>query len=121
MSIAPGLRGVAEIVVGDADTARSLGSGDVDVLGTPRVVALVERATLAALAGRLDAARTTVGSRVELDHLAPSGVGATVRAEVTLEAVHGRRLVFTATVSEAGRVVARGTLTRVEVERARFA
>src|SRR5205823_10456799 len=64
----------------------------VAVLGTPRVVALAEAATIAALAGAVGDHETTVGSRVELDHLAPSPVGARVRAEAVLDGVAGRRL-----------------------------
>ena len=68
----------------EADTARALGSGDVDVLGTPRALALAEAATVRAAAASLTPGQTTVGTHVELDHLAPSPVGATVRAEAQL-------------------------------------
>ena len=120
MAIRPGLRAVVETTVGVADTATALGSGEVDVLGTPRVVALVEAATVAAVAGRLGPGSTTVGSRVELDHLAPTPVGAVVRAEAVLAEVTGRRLRFTVTLSQDGRVVARGLVVRVVVDRGRF-
>ena len=56
----------------------ALGSGDVPVLATPRVVALVEEATVAAIAAALAPGQTTVGTRVELDHLAATPVGRTV-------------------------------------------
>jgi predicted thioesterase len=115
-----GLTGAAETVVGPADTARSLGSGDVDVLGTPRVLALAEAATVAALAGALPAGDTTVGTRVELDHLAPSPVGSAVRADAALAEVAGRRLTFEVSVSQDGRVVARGRVVRAVVHRTRF-
>ena len=120
MAPAVGLRGAVQAVVAAADTARALGSGDVEVLGTPRVLALVEEATVAAVVGTLDAGLTTVGSRVELDHLAPTAVGATVWAEAVLEQVSGRRLTFAVTLTEDGRVVARGTVTRAVVDRDRF-
>ena len=89
MTLVAGLRGTVDAVVGAADTALALGSGEVEALGTPRVLALVEAATVAAVAGRLDAGSTTVGSRVELDHLAPTPVGAAVRAEAVLAEVTG--------------------------------
>jgi predicted thioesterase len=114
------MAGSVEAVVGPADTARALGSGDVDVLGTPRVLALLEAATVAAVASALDAGSTTVGSRVEVDHLAPTAVGVPVRAEAVLAQVDGRRLTFTATLVADGRVVARGTVLRAVVDRARF-
>jgi len=58
MAIDPGLTGTAELTVTTADTAEALGSGDVPVLGTPRVLALAEAATVAALDGRLEAGHT---------------------------------------------------------------
>jgi len=121
MTLVAGLRGTVDAVVGAADTALALGSGEVEALGTPRVLALVEAATVAAVAGRLDAGSTTVGSRVELDHLAPTPVGAAVRAEAVLAEVTGRRLGFAVTLTQDGRVVARGTVVRAVVDRARFA
>ena len=65
-----------ELTVTDADTAQALGSGDVPVLATPRVVALVEAATVAATASAAGRGQTTVGTRVELDHPPPTPVGA---------------------------------------------
>jgi fluoroacetyl-CoA thioesterase len=122
MLLAPGLTGGVSVVVGAADTAAALGSGDVDVLGTPRVLALVEAATVAAVAAALPPESTSVGSRVELDHRAPTIVGARVRAEARLTRVDGRRLTFAVTLVELPdrTEVARGTVIRVVVDRARF-
>ncbi|MBO0869927.1 MAG: thioesterase [Micromonosporaceae bacterium] len=120
MAVEVGLRARVELVVTGADTAQAVGSGDVPVVATPRLVALAEAATVRATAGRLPAASTTVGTRVELEHLAASGPGATVVAEAELSTVDGRRLGFAVTVTEAGRVVARGRIERAIVERARF-
>lgn len=104
----------------EADTARALGSGDVDVLGTPRVLALAEAATVAAAAASLSAGQTTVGTQVELDHLAPSPIGATVRAEAALVYHSGRRLTFDVRVTQGDRTVATGRITRAIVDRERF-
>jgi fluoroacetyl-CoA thioesterase len=109
-----------ETVVTDSDTARALGSGDVDVLGTPRVLALAEAATVRAAAASLSPGQTSVGSHVELDHLAPSGVGATVRAEATLVDRAGRRLTFDVRVTQSDRTVATARITRAIVDRDRF-
>jgi predicted thioesterase len=89
------------VKVTEADTARALGSGDVDVLGTPRALALAEAATLRAAAASLAPGQTTVGTRVELDHLAPSPVGATVRADAELVYRSGRRLTFDVRLTQA--------------------
>jgi predicted thioesterase len=90
------------------------------VLGTPRVLALAERATVAALAGALDPGATSVGTRVELDHLAASPVGAAVRVTAELERVQGRRLEFAVELHDGGRLAARGRVTRVLVDRDAF-
>jgi fluoroacetyl-CoA thioesterase len=106
--------------VTEADTARALGSGDVDVLGTPRALALAEAATLRAAAASLAPGQTTVGTRVELDHLAPSPVGATVRADAELVYRSGRRLTFDVRLTQDGREVAAGRVIRAIVDRDRF-
>ena len=115
-----GLQGHVELVVGEGDTAIALGSGDVPVLATPRVLALCEQAACLAVASRLEPGETTVGLRIELTHLAPTHVGSVVHAEATLDRVEGRRMVFTVSVSDACGLVAAGKVTRVVVDRASF-
>lgn len=120
MPLSPGLHGSAKLLVTDEDTAIALRSGEVAVLGTPRLIALIEEATLGALVDRLPAGQTTVGMRVQVDHLAPTNVGSAVAAEATLEKVEGRRLTFTVSVTDQCGLVAAGKVTRVIVETDRF-
>jgi fluoroacetyl-CoA thioesterase len=120
LPIRPGLSGSVTLDVADADTAEALGSGDVPVLGTPRVVALCEQAAIAAIGTGLAATQTSVGMRVQIDHLAPTAIGGEVTADATLEKVEGRRLTFTVSVSDRCGLVAAGRVTRVVVERERF-
>jgi fluoroacetyl-CoA thioesterase len=108
------------MVVGQADTARAIGSGDVDVLATPRLVALIEQATVDAVSGILEPGTTTVGMRVQVDHLQPTGVGSEVIAEAALDKIDGRRISFTVTASDSGGLVAAGKVTRVVVDVERF-
>jgi fluoroacetyl-CoA thioesterase len=108
------------MVVTEADTAIAMGSGSVAVLATPRVVALCEQATCAALAGHLAEGCTTVGMRVQLDHLQPTPVGGTVEAEALLEKIEGRRLTFMVSASDTKGLVAAGRVIRVLVEVDRF-
>jgi fluoroacetyl-CoA thioesterase len=115
-----GLKGEVRLVVSDADTAIALGSGDVPVLATPRVIALCEEASVAAIDGHLAPGITTVGMRVQVDHLQPTAVGREVTAEAVLEKVEGRRLTFTVSVSDSRGLVAAGRVTRVQVDRERF-
>jgi predicted thioesterase len=117
---APGLTARLELTVTDADTAQWLGSGDVPVLGTPRVLALAEAATVAATARQLAPGTTTVGTRVELEHRAPTPVGRRITAQATLARVDGRILVFEVVVREGDRVIAQGRVERAVVERQRF-
>ncbi|HKT03314.1 MAG TPA: thioesterase [Rugosimonospora sp.] len=119
-TLAAGRAGRVELRVTAADTAEALGSGDVPVLGTPRVLALAEEATVAATAGTLPDGATTVGTRVELAHLIATPVGATVVAEAVLSTVDGRRLEFAVTVHHGATVVARGRVERAVVDRSRF-
>lgn len=116
MALEPGLTGQVKLTVGANDTAIALGSGEVAVLGTPRVVALCEEASVGALAGRLGAGTTTVGMRVQLDHMAPSMVGTVVVADASLERVEGRRLTFHVSVSDERGLLAVGKVTRVIVD-----
>jgi predicted thioesterase len=90
----PGLRAELTLVVSDGDTAVAARSGDVPVLATPRLLALCEEASVAAVEGHLEPGRTTVGMRVQLEHLAPTAVGGSVRAEAILEEVDGPGLTF---------------------------
>jgi predicted thioesterase len=117
---APGLSARVESIVTDADTAQSLGSGDVPVLGTPRVLALAEAATVAATARRLPSGLTTVGTRAEVEHRLPTPVGRHVTALATLTKVDGRKLVFEVVVREGETLVAEVRVERVMLDRQRF-
>lgn len=120
MPLETGLTAKVELLVTEPDTAPAFGSGTVPVLATPRLVALCEEAAMAAIAGQLDATSTTVGMRIQFDHLAPTLVGAPVTAEATLEKVAGRRLTFTVSASDPRGLIAAGKVTRVVVDVERF-
>ena len=120
MALEPGLEAAFRYTVTEADTAAAVGSGEVPVLATPRVLALAERAMVDAVAGALAAGATTVGTRVELDHLAPSAVGAELTVRAVLERAEGRRLRFAVRLLDGDRPVAQGLVTRVVVDAAAF-
>ncbi|HEY8472008.1 MAG TPA: hotdog domain-containing protein [Natronosporangium sp.] len=119
-SLPAGLTARVELTVTDGDTAQAMGSGDVPVLGTPRLLALAEAATVAATAAKLPPGTTTVGTRVELDHTAPSPVGAKVTALATLAKVDGRRLLFEVRVTAGDQPIAEARIERALVDRQRF-
>jgi fluoroacetyl-CoA thioesterase len=116
----PGLAASVAIDVEDRDTAVALHSGEVPVLATPRLIALCEEASLQAIAGQVPEGHTTVGMRVQLDHLAPSPVGARVTAEARLDKIEGRRLTFSVSASDERGLIAAGKVTRVVVDVEKF-
>jgi predicted thioesterase len=107
--------------VTDADTAVALGSGDLPVLATPRLLAWCEAATCDAVEEHLGAERTSVGSRVSLAHERPSPVGAEIVVRAAVAHVDGRLLRFSVVAEHAdGTVIGHGEVTRVVVDRERF-
>jgi len=108
--------------VTDDDTAAALGSGSLPVLGTPRLLAWCEAATCAAIEDALAEGETSVGTRVQLEHLAASPVGAAVEVTAATAYVDGRLHRFTVAARHAsdGKVVASGEVTRVVVDAERF-
>jgi predicted thioesterase len=107
--------------VTDADTAIALGSGDVPVLATPRLIAWMEAATVRAAAHLLETGRTTVGTAIRVEHRRATPVGSSVAVSANLTRVDGRALTFAVeAVDDAGQAVAAGEIDRVVVERARF-
>jgi predicted thioesterase len=107
--------------VGEDDTALAVGSGTLSVLGTPRLLAWCEAATCAAVVDALPPGSTTVGTRVALDHLLASPVGAELSVTASVTHVDGRLLRFTVGARDAdGRLVGSGEVTRVAVDAERF-
>ena len=94
MPIEPGLISELRHVVVEADTAASYASGLVPTLSTPHLIALMENAARAAVEPGLLSEQSTVGVRVDMQHLAPTPVGMEVRVQARLVAVEGRRLRF---------------------------
>ena len=123
---AVGASGEAELTVTAQDTAIALRSGDVPVLATPRLIALMEEATCEALSGTLDPHLTSVGTAVEIVHRRPTPIGARVRARAQLTSVEGSRIAFEVTAdheSVTGELVesiGHGRITRVIVSRDAF-
>ncbi|QMU70563.1 thioesterase family protein [Streptacidiphilus sp. P02-A3a] len=108
--------------VTEADTASALGSGDVPVLATPRLIAWLEAATVASAAPLLRAAsQTTVGTAVRVQHRRPTRVGGWVEVAAEPSATSGDRLTFTVRATDgSGRVVAEGEIDRAVVDREQF-
>lgn len=104
-----------------ADTAIAMGSGEVAVLATPRLVAWMEAASMEAVKEYLEEGETTVGTEVRIEHSKGVPVGATVTVSVGKPVKDGRRLLFNLTAVDAeGQSVATGSVARAKVDMARF-
>ncbi len=118
--IVPGLIGQAEMVVGTSDTAPRIGSGRIAVLATPKMINLIEEAALAAIEDRLPAGKQSLGTLVEVSHLAATPVGMRVRAEAEVVAVEGRKVVFAVKAEDERDLIGEGHHQRVVVTAAAF-
>lgn len=118
--IVPGLVGQSEVFVQEENTARHLGSGNVDVLATPEMVRLMEKATVAAVDHLLPDGYCTVGVEVNVRHLAATPVGMRVRVEAELTAVEGRRLTFRVEAFDEVERIGEGEHRRVIIDVERF-
>ncbi len=115
-----GLTGEARVVVGDELTARHMGSGAVKVFATPEMVRLMERAAVNGLAPYLAPGQQSVGTMVNVRHLAATPVGATVVATAELIGVEGRRLTFRVVATDGVEIIGEGLHERALIDLARF-
>lgn len=120
MSLSPGLTGEAETVVVHENTAAAVGAGGVEVFGTPMMIALMENAAWKAVAEQLDPGYVTVGTVVNIRHLAATPLGQKVRASAELTEVDGRRLVFHVTAYDEKQKIGEGQHERFIVHLERF-
>ncbi len=118
--LAPGLRGEARLVVTEEDTAQHVRSGNVVVLATPRMIALMENASVKAVDHLLPPGQATVGGEIRVRHLAatPQGMEVTVRSE--LVEVEGRRLTFKVEAFDEREKIGEGTHIRFIIDLDRF-
>lgn len=115
-----GTRYVSTTEVSAHNTARALGSGDLEVFATPAMVALMENAAMNAVAPFLAEGETTVGSEMNCTHNAPSPLGAEIEAEAVVESVEGRKVVFTVEARCGDKVIGSGSHVRYIVNVAKF-
>ena len=115
-----GLTGATEIVVGTRDTAPHVGSGKIKVLATPVLVGLMEEAALIAVEGLLPQGHQTVGTRLDITHVAATPVGLHVIARAELTKIDGRRLTFRIWADDERDRIGEGTHERIIVNVERF-
>ena len=115
-----GLTFTSTDLVRTENLAKTVGSGDLEVLATPAMAALMENAAMQAVAPELPEGSTTVGSLIEITHSRPSGMGETIKATATLEEVDGRKLTFSLVATDSKGVIGEGKHVRYIVDRQRF-
>ena len=115
-----GLKHTSELVVTEALTAAAMGSGDMPVLATPAMMALMENAALKAVEQELPEGSTTVGGQIESSHLKPTKVGETVTATAEVTAVDGRKISFRVSAHCGDTLLGEGTHLRFVVDREKF-
>lgn len=100
--------------------AKYVGSGDLCVLSTPSMIALMEEAAMHCVAAYIDEGSTTVGGYIATSHQRPTAYGRTITATATLTAIEGRKLQFIVSAADEGGIIGEGEHTRFIVDRARF-
>jgi len=119
-TIAPGKTATAHTAVTGQNTAKAAGSGSLDVLATPMMIALMERAACNCLADGLEDGQSSVGTHIDVEHTAASPLGAAITATATVAAVDGRKIVFEVTARDGAGQIGRGVHTRFVIDAARF-
>lgn len=120
MDITLGLKGIAKETVSAENTAAKVGSGSLPVFATPIMVALMEKAACQALEGHLDEGSTTVGTMLNIEHVAATPVGMAVTAESTVTAVDGRKVCFDVAAYDEAGLIGKGKHERFIVNAERF-
>ena len=120
MEIAPGLQGAVELVVAEEHTAPSIGSGKVRVLATPVMINLFEAAALKAIEHLLQPGYQSLGTHLDVHHVAATPVGMRVRAVAEVTKVNGRTVTFKLSASDQTDQIGHGTHERVVVNVAKF-
>ena len=118
--IKKGLKISKEFTVDEEDTARSIGSGTLEVLATPRIVQLVENLCVILLKDEMDKLTTTVGSKFDINHISPTFLKRAFKIEVTLSKVEDKKLTFTFKATDQAGEIANGTHIRYIVDTGRF-
>ena len=119
-TLCPGLKGSSDFSVKETDSAKAFRSGSLDVLATPVMIASAEETCADLVQPLLDAGMGTVGTMVNIRHLAPTPIGMGYRCESELIAVDGRVLTFRVVLFDEREKIAEGTHERVIISEDRF-
>lgn len=115
-----GIKHTEEQVVTESMTAQAAGSGTLKVFGTPFMIALIEKTAWTSVAPHLEPGQGTVGTLLNIEHVAPTPVGMKVRCETTLTKIEGRKLTFEAEVHDETGLIGKGTHERFIIMEEKF-
>lgn len=116
----PGIKGMESVTVNEANSAKTMGSGTLDVFATPAMIALMEKTAWTSVAPYLEKGQGTVGIKLDVTHDAPTPLGMTVTCESELVKIDGRRLVFKVTATDGRDVIGKGSHERFIVTDEKF-
>lgn len=120
MALTVGMRGEASLVVGQAHTASSLGTGNLPTLGLSALIALLERAAINAIRRGLEPGEESIGTMARVRQITPVALGKRIRAEAVVTGVHDQGVTFEVRASDSTSVIGEGTLERTIVNREQF-
>ncbi len=120
MEITPGMTRTQSFTVEENHTAAHIGSGDIQVLSTPMMIAFMENTALHLLAEHLEAGYSSVGTHVDVRHLAPTPLGSQVQVTATVQTVDGSKITLSVEAREGDKLVGTGTHRRAVINTARF-
>lgn len=112
--------GTAGTVVDQSNTAKTMGSGSLEVYATPALCALMEKAACNCIEGCLEEGKTTIGTKLDISHLAATPIGMTVTCTARLIEIDNRRLLFEVTASDGVDTIGKGTHERFIVDAVKF-
>lgn len=115
-----GIKGKQSLIVNNQNSARTMGSGTLDVFATPAMIALMEKTAWQSIAHALEKGQGSVGTKLDVSHDAPTPLGMTVTCESELIEIDGRRLVFSVIAKDEQGVIGKGTHERFVVNEQNF-
>ena len=115
-----GITGQQEEIVTEEKTAKAMGSGELPVYATPAMIALIEKTAWMSVAGELEEGQGTVGTKLAVEHVSASPLGAHITCKTTLVGVDRRRLLFSVEASDDAGIIGQGTHERFIVDNEKF-
>ena len=115
-----GKTATATVVVTEANTAKTVGSGSLNVFSTPSMITLMEKAACNCIADKLETGQTSVGTKVDINHTAASALNTTITATATIDGVEGRKISFIVKADDGVKEIGHGKHDRFIIDAEKF-